>query len=337
VNIALLDSGVYTKHPDLKGAFADCEPIPINEPLFPDLTDKKQANLPYCGINLVGRSNSLEDQDGHGTSVAGILAAQHNTKGIASAGCNVALIPVRMLSESTPTTMLQAIEGILYVYLRRSDAFPIPVMNCSWRNGSDEPCLEIEKEFFRGIGDKTLAVCAAGNDGDDVDKSPVYPAAFAASLDNVISVTASNGDGSRPALANYGKTVWIAAPGTNVDTTSVYPLYETVGGSSIAASFVSTAASFVMTERPTLSPANVRSVLCNSVRQDVSLWPDITCKGVIDFGRLHSEVYKIVPTVTLYKAEPIVTQVVEPLVPTTTRPCTAGIRGVRCAKPPGAP
>lgn len=289
VNVALLDSGVFTKHPDLKGSFADCEPLDdINGELFRNLNEV-QADPPYCGINLVGHGKSLDDQDGHGTSVAGILAAQHNKRGVASAGCNVSLIPVRMLSEATPTNTEDVYGSLVYVDARYSDDFRIPVMNCSWRNQAGEEDLQIEKEGFRDVAHgQILAVCAAGNDGDDLERSPVYPASFAKDLPNVISVTASNNDGSRPPLANVGaNSVWIAAPGTDVETTSVYPLYDAVDGSSIAAGIVSVAASFVMSERKELMPEVVQRILCKSVHEDPKgIWSNIKCHGVIDFGKL---------------------------------------------------
>jgi hypothetical protein len=287
VTVAVVDSGVRTKHPDLKGAFADCEPLSGGD-------FDGQVGPPYCGVNVADDRRSIEDLDGHGTALAGIIAAQANERGVAGVGCNVDLVLVRLFSGRKTASTFDVQKALRYI-IRRNLDFRIPIANCGWRIVAPPECMILEWALFKELENCTLVVCAAGNDGVDMDAPTVdpdlivYPAAFSEGLQNIISVTACSQSGGLPPFANIGaKKVQIAAPGVDVYSTSLYSSYEPFTGTSGSTAFIAAAASLLMSEDPNLSPERVRDIICKSARLDRTEWQDlIECNGPLDFGKLY--------------------------------------------------
>jgi len=240
VTVAVVDSGIATAHPDL---------APRIHP----------ASLRF--IDPLPDPN-IEDEDGHGTYLAGTIAAiTDNTIGIASVPGPLAvdLMALKFYDPWTPLSGANAARAIVYAVDQGAS-----VINASWHVGITSQVL-FDALDYAGRND-VLVVAAAGNEGTNNDRLPVWPASYA--LPNIISVMASNRNDDKPAFSNYGNTVHLAAPGTGILSTHHYwhaPRYRNYSGTSPAAAHVAAAAAIVRALRPAMTAPAVKAHLIASV------------------------------------------------------------------------
>ncbi len=226
--VAVLDTGVDARHPDLRGVV--------------DPVDSK---------SFVGGS-SLVDLSGHGTHVAGIIAAV-NGNGLGGAGIGKArILSVKIADAAGDTDTASVVAGIRYATAQHA-----AVINISL-SGSDPSELE-RAAIDDAIRAGAVVVAAAGNSGR-TGNAPEYPAAYP----HVIGVGAVRGDG-RPLLdSTQGPQVLLAAPGKAIWSTSLRRGYRTRTGTSMAAAVVSGAAARLLAKRPGLRPDQVAELLRRS-------------------------------------------------------------------------
>ena len=236
--IAIIDTGIDFTHPEL--------------------------NV-YKQVSFVPGASTANDDNGHGTAVAGIVAAEGNVGAVGIAP-GARLWAIKVLDKSGTGSMSSIIEGIDYV---TQNAGQIDAANLSFGCKCNSSALEtaINNSVAAGV----TFVVAAGNAGEDSSLwSP-------ASNPNVISVAAladSDGkcgglgpptpygpDDSLAIFSDFGTKVTIAAPGVNIHTTYIGSAYATLSGTSVAAPFVTGAAALYHSLHPTTSPAQVRSAL----------------------------------------------------------------------------
>jgi subtilisin family serine protease len=227
IKVAVVDTGVDCGHPDLQGQCA--------------------AQVNYVNYN----PGPIQDDNGHGTHVAGIIAAvMNNCIGVAGVAPGVKLVALKALDSSgsgDTTTVAQAIDAALTYGAR--------VINLSLGGPDDDPTLRdaINRAYAAGA----LTVAAAGNSGTS---TPVYPAAY----DHVIAVAAVDGSLQWASFSNYGSYIALVAPGVNILSTVPrwQPYwYDYKTGTSMAAPHVSAAAALVLSLRPDLGPDAVASIL----------------------------------------------------------------------------
>ncbi len=157
------------------------------------------------------------DLDGHGTSVAGIVAAKTDN-GLGTAGLvwNAKIMVLKAQADNSE--YMEDVDVISAIYYAIDNGARI--VNCSFGGGSYQA---LERAAFADLGgNDILAVCAAGNDGLDTDLSgnENYPSNY--TLSNIISVAASDSDDALGSFSNYGRTsVDVMAPGVNIKSTSV--------------------------------------------------------------------------------------------------------------------
>ena len=228
IKVAVVDTGVDCGHPDLQGQCA--------------------AQVNYVDSN----SGPIQDDNGHGTHVAGIIAAvMNNLIGVAGVAPGVKLVALKALDSSgsgDTTTVAQALHDAARTYGAR-------VINLSLGGANDDPTLRnaINRAYAAGA----LIVAAAGNSGTS---TPVYPAAY----DHVIAVAAVDGSLQWASFSNYGSYIALVAPGVNILSTVPrwQPYwYDYKTGTSMAAPHVSAAAALVLSLRPDLGPDAVASIL----------------------------------------------------------------------------
>ena len=200
--VAVLDTGVQTNHPDLKGNLWENTKDPSNG----RDDDGNGVIDDRFGGDLVDGKGSGEDQEGHGTHVAGIIGARgNNDRGIAGLCWSVKIVAVRVLDADGHGTWSQEIAGIDYAISAGAK-----VINASFGGptGSELVREAIQRAKSKGV----LLVAAAGNDGVNADATPAFPAAYPDS--NILSVAATNSKDKLASFSNYGaKTVDLAAPG----------------------------------------------------------------------------------------------------------------------------
>ncbi len=204
--VAVIDSGVDYNHPDLaNNIWSNSDETEGNS-----VDDDGNGYVDDIrGWDFVDNDNDPIDPNGHGTHVAGTIAAEgNNDLGIVGVCWIAKIMPLRALDAVGVGTVAQEIEAINYA--KDNGAH---VINASLA-GPDVSRLEedaIESATSAGI----LFVAGAGNDGTDNDSTPVYPASY--DISGIIAVAATNQNDSLAWYSNYGATsVDVAAPGSNI-------------------------------------------------------------------------------------------------------------------------
>ena len=271
VVVAIIDTGVDFEHPDLvQNMWFNCNEIPgdgidndgngyIDDIYGWDFYNKDATVCHYEYDTTLKTNVALpEDNDDHGTHIAGIIAATANNKiGIAGIASNVNVKIMALKINGGPNgtgSVSNAIEAIKYATMMGAD-----ICNLSWGTQQYSEALELViKES------DMLFVAAAGNSGSNNNSSPIYPASY--QLDNLISVTFINPNGKLNTYANYGPTtVDLAAPGEDILST-VVGAYATMTGSSMAAPHVSAVAAMLYSYSDDLFPSNVKEILMGSIK-----------------------------------------------------------------------
>lgn len=224
--VAVLDTGIDNKHPDLKGRLV-------------------------TGTNTVNPLRSTRDDYGHGTHVAGIIAAAANN-GIGIAGiASVRIMPVKVFDESNGGSDISISDGITWAADHGAK-----VMNMSFGSFYQSPLLNDAIEYARDKG--VVMVAAAGNWASE---SISYPAA----LKDVIAVAATNNKDELSDFSSYGPEIDISAPGEDIFSTYWDPFkgssYREESGTSMAAPMVAGAAALLLSKNPKLTAEEVREIL----------------------------------------------------------------------------
>jgi thermitase len=230
--VAVIDTGVNGSHPDLLGKVQD-------------------------GYDWVGNDNNADDHHGHGSHVAGTIAAiRGNGAGIAGVAPAVAVLPLRVLgADGTGST-----SDIVSAFDYAGDQ-GVRVVNASF--GSDDPSTS-ERKAIEAHPD-TLFVVAAGNSGTSNDGAVrEYPCSY--SLANILCVGGSTQSDQRASFSNYGATtVDVFAPGSRILSTWLGTGYRYSDGTSMAAPHVAGTAALVLEADPSKTTAQVKAAIMDSV------------------------------------------------------------------------
>lgn len=241
--VAVIDSGIDLDHPDLVGRILK-------------------------GKNFLHPEDSVQDDTGHGTHVAGLIAANDNNIGIIGvSGENnkIKIMPLKVLSQSTKSFSYNKkliteyfAEAINYAIDNKADVinmsvgFPILVLNEKFINA-----------IKRASTNNIPVIVAAGNNNKNI---PVFPCSF----NEVICVGAINNIGEIATFSNYGNRVDLLAPGRNM--VSTFPInmdsellrlkgYEIKRGTSQAAPLVTGIAAIIKNQFPSISLKNLKARL----------------------------------------------------------------------------
>ena len=203
VVVAVIDSGVDVNHPDLQpNIWTNAGETPDN-----GLDDDGNGYVDDVnGWDFYVNDKDPRDAHGHGTHVAGTIAAVgNNGKGIAGVSWSAKIMALRFLDAWGNGTTANAIAAIEYANNMGAD-----IINNSWGGGA----------YVRALKDAidasdAVVVCAAGNSGRNNDGIPHYPSSYTST--NIIAVAASNQDDQLAWFSNRGAvSVDVAAPGTNI-------------------------------------------------------------------------------------------------------------------------
>ncbi len=199
VKVAIIDTGIDIDHPDLAVA---------------------------GGVNVVGpfRTEKYNDDNGHGTHVAGIVAALNNTIGVVGVAPNAELYAVKAFNRKAIGFDSDIIDGI-YLCINNPSG-RMDVINMSF-GGSDHASLHeaIQAAYNAGI----VMVAAAGNNGI-TDGKIVYPAKYS----ETIAVSAINSIDGLAYFSSYGPEIDLAAPGQEINSTWNDGYYKIANGTSMA-------------------------------------------------------------------------------------------------------
>ncbi len=234
VTVAVIDTGIEASHQDLAGSVVPGE----------DLADD-QASVDPSGTGMV-------DPDGHGTHVAGVIAAHANNGiGVTGAAPLARVMPVRVLDANGTGVASNVAEGIIWAADHGAR-----VMNLSLGGGPSDGM----EQAIQYANSKGAVVVAAGGNSYQQGNQPTYPAAYP----EAIAVAAVDEHLQRAAFSNTGSYIDVAAPGVDILSTyggSKPNDYEWMDGTSMATPFVSAEAALLVAENSSLSAARVAQII----------------------------------------------------------------------------
>lgn len=259
VIVAVIDTGVDYSHPDLKqNMWINPGEIPGN-----GIDDDNNGWVDDVhGIDAFANDGDPMDEQGHGTHVAGTIAAVDNRAGVVGVAPNVKIMALRFLGPEGGYVS-DAVRCINYAVSKGAH-----LSNNSWGGGGYSQAM---RDAINNAGAANqLFVAAAGNAATNTDQSFNYPSCY--DLPNVISVGSSDHYDQPSSFSNYGlTTVDLFAPGSNILSTVPGNGYAYLSGTSMASPHVAGVVALMMSINPDLSFADVREALMASVDAKTSL------------------------------------------------------------------
>ena len=210
------------------------------------------------GWDFVSNDNDPMDDNQHGSHVAGTIAAVgNNGVGVVGVNWDASVMALKFLDGNGSGSAADAISAILYAAENGAH-----IQNNSWGGGGFSQSLQDAIEFARDRN--VLFVAAAGNEGNDNDTSPSYPANYEVS--NVLSVAANDRNEKLASFSNVGATtVDLSAPGVDILSTTPGNGYQSFSGTSMATPHAAGAAALVVARFPGIDQRAVLVRLASSV------------------------------------------------------------------------
>jgi thermitase len=271
--VAILDTGIDTDHPDLKSNVYKSEDKPNN-----GKDDDKNGYVDDTyGYNTIKGKGSGEDDNGHGTHVSGIVGGRgNNDVGVSGTCWSTKLLAVKFMNSRGKGSTSDAIEGIDYAVKQG-----FKIVNCSFGSSSKSSSLHDAVDYAQDHN--VLLVVAAGNDSENIDKQPLYPASYSDS--NILAVAASTSDDTLADFSNFGsEAVDVAAPGDSIYSTYLGGGYRILSGTSMAAPYAAGVAALLRKQQSDATYGNLRY----AIRHKVDKPPALNGKVAYD-GRLNAE------------------------------------------------
>ncbi|MFC5588737.1 S8 family peptidase [Sporosarcina soli] len=215
ITVAVLDTGCDTRHSDLQEQIIGGRNFTDDDGSNPDI---------------------FLDYNGHGTHVAGTIAARHNGEGVIGVAPEASLLIVKVLNRNGSGQYDWIIQGIHYAIEQRVD-----IISMSLGGPHDMP--ELHQAIQKAIAHNILVVCAAGNEGDGDDSTDEF--AYPGCYNEVISVGAINLERRSSDFTNSHNEIDLVAPGEKIISTYLNGKYATLSGTSMAAPHVSGALALI--------------------------------------------------------------------------------------------
>jgi thermitase len=263
VVVAVVDSGVDIQHPDLApNVWANGRETGDGREANGQDDDGDGLVDDRMGWDWVQDDNQPLDGNGHGTHVAGTIAAQGNDgTGVVGLSWQASVMALRVLDAGGSGSVSDVIKG--YDYAARHGA---RVVNASLGGASSS---RAERDAIAAAAN-ALFVVAAGNDGADNDTTAAYPCRY--SLDNILCVAASDQHDRLADFSNYGSsTVDVAAPGVNIASTWPGDRWVFLDGTSMATPHVAGLAVLALAANPNLGVAALRNAILSTVDRRAAL------------------------------------------------------------------
>jgi minor extracellular protease Epr len=200
----------------------------------------------HGGVSFVEDKQWYEDENGHGTHVAGIISAENNDKGVVGIAPDSEIYALKALGSDGVGKLTNIIAAVDWSIENEMD-----IINLSIGTPTNVLSFElvVKKAYDKGI----LVVASSGNDGADV----IYPAKY----ESVIAVSATNGTNSITSFSNYGPEIEMSAPGDVIISTYKNNTYQTMSGTSMAAPFVAGQLALLKEMYPSYTMIQIREEL----------------------------------------------------------------------------
>jgi subtilisin family serine protease len=250
VNVVLLDTGIDLQHPNLSPNYAG-------------------------GYDFVNRKPDPQDDNGHGTAVAGVLAAAENGNGLIGVAPNASIWEFKILDANEEGSISDLLRGLDWAIIHHAQ-----IVNMSLGTPDDNQALHngITRAALAGI----LMTAASGNKGDAV----LFPAAYP----EVIAVAATTPNDQIAWFSNQGPQVELAAPGVNILSTALHGKYGIVNGTSFAAPHVAGVAALLFSAG-LRDPIVVRKLM-DETADDLGLPLNAQGHGLVNAWRAYQRALK---------------------------------------------
>lgn len=260
IRIGVIDTGVDFQHPDIRHSLAG-------------------------GINLLNRNMLPLDDNGHGTHIAGTIAAANSTEGMMGVAPRSIIYPVKAFDHNGSAYVSDIILGIDWCVRNH-----VHLINMSFGMKTRSRALQeiVNKAYLSGIS----IIASSGNDGKR--RTIDYPARYS----QTISVGATDQNRRIAPFSNRGQYIDIYAPGDKIISSWTHGKYHEMSGTSMATSHVSGAIALLLAQNSSLQPAEIKSLLQRTatplrLRKDQRL--DRRDSGEVNALRLLREGMKLVP------------------------------------------
>jgi subtilisin family serine protease len=260
VVVATVDSGVDRDHPQLQNQFYT-NPGEIDGNKIDD--DGNGLVDDIHGYDFIANSNELFDTTGHGTHVAGIIAADHVNGPMRGVAPHAKLLVYDFFGPEGEGTIYDSVKA-----LRAAASVGAKVINASW--GGAGCSLTLKSVIQELAKQDILFIAAAGNGdsrgvGENIDVIPTYPASFV--VENLMAVGAMSSDEATAGFSNYGKKVALVAPGMGIISTYPGGLYYTMDGTSMATPFAVGAAALLRSAFPQAKAIEIKAAMMATTKQ----------------------------------------------------------------------
>ncbi len=257
VTVAVIDTGVAIHHPDLRAnVWTNPGEIPGN-----GVDDDGDGLVDDVhGWNFAAGNGDVDDDNGHGTAVAGVIAARgNNRRGIAGIAWRARIMALKALDSEGDGTAEAVAQAVGYAVARGAQ-----VINLSLATEVPNETLRIALQQASDAG--VLIVVASGNMGRDIDAQPVYPASY--TIPHMVVVAATDRAGRLMPDSDRGAAhVMLTAPGESIMTTTPGGRYQPYSGTSVAAPAVAGALVLLRAARPDASPDALLAALFGTARR----------------------------------------------------------------------
>jgi subtilisin family serine protease len=252
ITVAVIDTGIDLDHPDLAGNIAG-------------------------SADFTGSSVGADDQNGHGSHVAGTIAASNNTIGVVGCAPEASLLAVRVLDRRGSGWWTDIADGIAWAVANGAH-----VGNMSLGGSSAPSVVQTACDNAESAG--VLLIAAAGNSGDGNASTTEtsYPAAYA----SVVAVGATGSTDGIASFSNSGGYLEVSAPGVSIPSTYKNGGYTTLSGTSMASPHAAGVAALIWKELGSTNAAAVRAELGTRVRDKGPTGRDSAYGyGIVDFSQ----------------------------------------------------
>ncbi|MBI3288461.1 MAG: S8 family peptidase [Elusimicrobia bacterium] len=251
VKVAVIDTGIDSSHPDLRG----------------------KVDGGFSAITKTENPSDYQDDNGHGTHVSGTIAAKKDSKGVVGVAPSARLYAVKVLDADGSGNLSDVIDGIVWAAKNKMD-----VANMSLGAPVDSEAMKRAVRFARGAG--LVIVAAAGNSGGSVG----FPGAY----DDVIAVAASDYEDKLAPFSSRGPAVDFIAPGVDVLSSKMGGGFASFSGTSMASPHVAGLAAIVVAQGYVglNGPDGVMSQLKKAASALPVLTAEMQGAGIVDAGKL---------------------------------------------------
>ena len=227
IKVGVIDTGVDFNHPDLRQSLVR-------------------------GINLLNRGALPHDDNGHGTHIAGTIAAANQLHGMIGVAPRSTIYPVKAFDQNGSAFVSDIILGIEWCVRNRMDVIN---MSFGMKTRSKSLLNAVSNAYNTGI----IIVASSGNDGKR--KSIDYPARYP----QTIAVGATNRLRRVAPFSNRGLYIDIYAPGDKILSSWLRGKYNEMSGTSMATSHVTGAIALLLAYKPGLTPGEIKTILKRSM------------------------------------------------------------------------